>query len=375
MAEIVPCPSAAQAPQAIARAAEVLRSGGLVIFPTETVYGVGAGVMHESALKRLRQVKNRPDDKPFTVHIGHPKDVEKYADPQASPLLRRLVRRTMPGPVTIVTEVDDPTIHDRLQKLGLPADAEHRLYHEKMVGLRCPDHAVAATLLSAVNQPVVASSANPAGQTPPTQALQAAACLGDQVDLILDAGPTRYAQASTIITLRDRHASGVRGGFLDERYLKKLMQLTILFVCSGNTCRSPMAQSIARHELKKLKADFHILSAGTSAWEGSPMTDEAVQAMKEIGVEPHRHRSQGLTAQLIRQADAIYCMSDFHMQAVHRLAPDAADRARLLDPDGSPVDDPIGAGLETYVKCAKRLRELIHRRLEELGFTPANVSR
>jgi protein-tyrosine-phosphatase len=155
---------------------------------------------------------------------------------------------------------------------------------------------------------------------------------------------------------------------------KKIGQI-ILFVCSGNTCRSPMAAAIGNAEIAKSlripfaatgEAPVQALSAGVSAREGAPMTAEAKQALLAIGIPANGHRASNLTAELAQQVEKIFCMTQAHRNAVIEIAPAAAGKTLCLDPDGD-VEDPMGSELAHYVNCARRIRSLVRLRFDEIG--------
>ncbi|GMV98543.1 MAG: hypothetical protein AMXMBFR83_28930 [Phycisphaerae bacterium] len=356
--------------EAVREAALCLADGGVVVFPTETVYGVGADASNPRALKRLREVKGRNESKPFTVHVGSRQAVERFV-PNLSGLGRRLTEKAWPGPLTIVFHVDDIAAAPVLRETS-PQHAE-AIYHDGTVGIRCPDDRVALDLLTAAGVPVVASSANPATLPAPTSAEEVLATLDGKVDLILDTGRTRYAKPSTIIEVRGDRYTLLREGVMDERTIRRLTQVNFLVVCSGNTCRSPMAEGLLRRLLaEKLaipEADlavrgYNVESAGASAVAGLSPTPAAVRVLKARGIDISTHQSRPLLPDMALRADHVFAMTQGHEESVLRLCPQARGRVRMLaDHD---IEDPIGEGDQVYAEVAGDIEAALRKRLEEI---------
>ena len=199
------------------------------------------------------------------------------------------------------------------------------MYHEGTIGIRCPDDHVAAGLLNGVSAPVVAGSANPAGKLAPLDADQALEMLDGQVDLVLDAGRTRYGKPSTIVRVNDDGYEILREGVLDERTLRRLTQVTFLLVCTGNTCRSPMAEGLLRHLLAKrlgcseselAERGYQVESAGTAGFDGMPASQPAVAVPHRRGIDLTGHRAAALTLEIIQRADYILTMTAGHLDVV-----------------------------------------------------------
>lgn len=366
----------AQVDAAVMAAGEVFARGGVVVFPTETVYGVGAVATNAQAVAALRTVKDRPDTQPFTVHLSSADEARKYVD-DTDVYLMRFLRKVIPGPVTVVVDVPQDVIAKKAEDNGFDKDTIDRLYHNGTIGLRCPDHDLGWRILGSINQPVVASSANRRGGPPPRDAVDAAKAMGDDVDLVIDGGHCRYAKASTIVQIkgagRTMDLTVSRDGVYDERFIRKLLRWTVLLVCTGNTCRSPMAQVIAEDVLAKqlgvdLKsldaAGIGVISAGIFAGGGQPASVEAVDVMRKQGLDLSRHRSRALTQELIHEADVIYCMTESHLHAVIGMSPSAAAKTHRLDPDHD-VSDPIGGPPVVYEQCAAMIRHQLEQRIKE----------
>ena len=350
----------------IDRAAETLRSGQVVILPTETVYGVAGLLADRSAMTRLREIRGGSDGKPFTIHVAHRDRAKDYTGP-LNAFAARLMRKLWPGPVGLMFDVPQARRAEVATNLKL---SETDIYDNGAITLRCPDHIVATDVLARIDGPVVLTLP---GSSPTSSPGQLAEDLEGKVGLVLDAGPTRYSKPSTLLRVRDDSYDIVRAGVYDERIIERLLRTTILFVCSGNTCRSPMAEALAKSALaKKLnvtiddleKRGITVVSAGSFAIPGARATPQAVEALKSLGADLSRHRSRPLTVELIHQADVIFTMSRSHAGAVIALVPSAAEKTVTLDPGGD-IEDPIGGDLSLYQELAGQMQLLVEKRLEE----------
>lgn len=365
-----------QTQETVRQAADALRRGKLVVFPTETVYGIGALATQPEGVAALRKFKNQTDDRPLTVHIASPQIAANYAD-LSHPTVQRLMRKVMPGPVTVVVDVPESVVEEKMSKLGLPRESWTNIYHQRAVGLRCPDHPLAQRLLAEVDGPVLAASANVPGGAMPLDAPDALKSVGESAAMVLDGGAARYGKPSTMVRVRLNGAtpqvSVEQAGVYDERFIRKLLRWTMLLVCSGNTCRSPMAEGLARTLIAQQRglsvadletAGVRVLSAGVFAHPGSSASDEAVEAMKRMNVDISRHRSRMLTTEMIHEADVVYCMTRNHLEAVLDMVPSARDKVFLLDANGD-IEDPVGAGLTLYLRVAERIRRQLEQRIKE----------
>ncbi len=206
---VVPVSGERPDPAVLAEAAELLRRGELVAFPTETVYGLGANALDAAAVDRLYRAKGRPAWNPLIVHV--PDAAAARALAAAWPAAAaRLAERWWPGPLTVVLP-KQPIVPDNVTA-GLPT-----------VALRVPRHPVALALLRAAGVPVAAPSANRSGEVSPTTAAHVARSLGDLVPLVLDAGPTEVGIESTVVDLSGARPRVLRPGGIGRAELEAVL--------------------------------------------------------------------------------------------------------------------------------------------------------
>jgi protein-tyrosine phosphatase len=353
------------------RVAEAMRDGAIVVFPTETVYGIAANAASDDSIRRLQSIKHRDAGKPFTVHVGDRASVAAYA-PSVSPLGRRLIRKAMPGPVTLIFDAQAPESaagYDRLSATGASS-----IYGLGSVGIRFPAHLVASGLAMMADVPIVASSANAAGDAPPTEVGQIDAGLQDVVDFVIDAGPTQYRKASTVVALNGDGYRIAREGVLDERTIQRLARLGILFVCTGNTCRSPIAEGLCRKMLADrlgcttdalTERGIVVQSAGVGGWPGSAASPESVEACRRRGADISGHRSQALGQDVLLGSDYIFTMTRGHLETIRAMTLLPDDRLMLLDESGD-IADPIGGTASQYEDAAQQIERALAKRLENL---------
>jgi L-threonylcarbamoyladenylate synthase len=186
-------------PAAIAVAAEILRDGGLVAFPTETVYGLGADATNDRAVARLFEAKGRPRFNPLIVHVASTEGAVAIA--RFTPIAKRLALRFWPGPLTLVLPRQRECAVSALASAGLDT-----------VAIRVPNHPTALRLLETVERPIAAPSANRSGHLSPTTAAHVLRSLGDRVDLVLDAGRCRIGLESTVLDISGATPALLRPG-------------------------------------------------------------------------------------------------------------------------------------------------------------------
>lgn len=204
VAEIIP----ARDRNTIEYATHLLRQGELIVYPTDTVYGIGAAVSNEEAIRRLYSIKGRSPDKPVPLLISDVADVARIAEPPT--MFQKLANRFWPGALTIVMP----------RRQGFRSLA---LAGQDTVGLRVPDEDVTRDIIHTLGEAITGTSANRSGQAAPTSAAQAAMQLGDLVSVVIDGGPRRGGQESTIIDITSSPVHIAREGAVSREELTSVI--------------------------------------------------------------------------------------------------------------------------------------------------------
>jgi len=333
--------------EALEQVEAALDAGKLVLLPTETVYGIGGRADSDEAREALSALKPTRVAQPFTLHVAGVDQVEPLAwlPVQA----RRLARAYWPGPLTLVLDV---------------GPNGHPLAFEGTLGFRVVAEPFTNEVLAKVRTPLLLTSANPTGETPPRAFDDAMRFAQGAAAVAVDAGPAEIGQPSSVVRVhRNGEIEVLREGALDRRNLLSRAATVIVFLCSGNTCRSPMAEVIARAMFAEklgiepeqlLDHGILIASAGCSTYPGIPASDHAITAVAELGLELGDHRSRPLEPALLARASQVYCMGRSHLQQANALLQalggpfeDDAIRPELLAGEHD-IPDPIGGSLADY---------------------------
>ncbi|MCP4653115.1 MAG: threonylcarbamoyl-AMP synthase [Candidatus Omnitrophica bacterium] len=332
----------------IKEAAKVLTSGGVVALPTETVYGLAGRPDKQATVDKLYSIKKRPKDKPFSIAVDDPEKAIRFYLATLPPFGYRLLEEFWPGPLTVV-------FYDR---------------NDKAIGVRVPDSPIIREVLKEANTPVCLPSANVSGEGEILSADGVEETFGNEVDLIVDGGPCEHGRASTVLDLTFYPFKILRHGVASEkRIIEVFTRKRILFVCTGNTCRSPMAQFLMQIYLAQMspyaQSRYEVISRGISAFGGLMAASNVIEVIKEKEkVDVLNFVSQKLDRYTLLSSDLIFTMEDDQLNYVLKFEPTVEGRIfnlkKFLPAEfENDISDPVGKGKEVYEQLYETLSQAI----------------
>jgi protein-tyrosine phosphatase len=370
MAEVLDWQGTPDPRSAVRRLVEALREGRVIAFPTETSYALAASGLAPEAVARVREASAASEPLPLAVRgLAEARDWV----PGLGALGQRLARRFWPGPLALEVQAAP----DQGLPARLPEAVRQAVCPAGALRLRAPAHEAVLEVLRLLPGPLVLAPVRVEGgegaEAPDAeQALRAA---GERVDLVLDDGPCHYRQPATVVGVNGSSWAVVRPGVVSEQRLREQSGCVVVFVCTGNTCRSPLAEALFKKRLadalgcaaEELPArGFFVLSAGLAAMMGGEAAAEAVEVARRYGADLSGHRTQPLSGELAAQADYLIAMTRGHRQALLERYPRLGARPRLLRPDGADLPDPVGQAQPVYEECGEQIWRCLDSLLAEV---------
>ncbi len=369
MSRVVELKSADDPRDVIHQAVQQLSEGRLVCLPTETMYTVACDALNPDGLAEIGRLQQQLPGSVCCIALQDAQAAWDYL-PQMSELGKRFCRRCWPGPLILSFASEN---REGLT-VSLPDAAQQLVIDEGYLRLWIPADMTFQSVCTLTANPLVLLSLTNVDEIP-CIAQDAERIYGEKVALIIDAGSSRYCAPATEVRVDQDRWDVSTESIVKHHTIQNMASQVYLFVCTGNTCRSPMAEGMFRKMLaERLKCapeeledrGYIVLSAGIAAGMGGRASPESVEVMQARGIDLNQHASHPLTGQLLQAADHIYTMTNGHRDSILYEAPTAEDRVSVLSREGLDISDPIGYGIDKYQQCADEIERALQSILADL---------
>jgi protein-tyrosine-phosphatase/tRNA A37 threonylcarbamoyladenosine synthetase subunit TsaC/SUA5/YrdC len=362
-------------------AVQALAEGHLVAFPNDGHYMVAASGLRPQSIEKMSRLPG-PDRQPrepraflMMRSVGELLDYS----PSASEVAIRIAQRCWPGPVDLVFQDRDPG-----SLIGaLPQSTRDLVLAEDgWFGVSNPRHEAFLQVARLTAGPLVLMPAWRSSNSTVSPVSKVAQQLrfdnsilanepsqvSEDIAFVIDSGTIDRVGMTTVVRVEGNRCEILREGLMTAENLSSSTSFTILIVCTGNTCRSPMAESLLKDKLKSHveSMTFRVVSAGVAAQPGGPASEGALVAMRERGLSLDEHQSRSISQSLLERSDLILTMTSNHRQAILSRWPHVSSKVFCLAPAGSDVSDPYGGPIEAYRKCADRIDQCLDEWVEKL---------
>lgn len=351
-------------------AVQAAAEGQLVILPTETSYVLACSPLHPIAVEKLLRIHEQGLIGEPVLFLRSPSEIRDYA-PHPSIVAQRIATRLWPGPLILQLGLQHPDSLIRQFPGSLQDYIESR---DNEIGFRVASHPAIHEIQKLCAGPLLTAEILTPDKKFAFDSQTAISVVGRFAGLIAEDAPTSLSAPATLLATENNHCRILREGAISNAEVRRATSMIILLVCTGNTCRSPMAQVLLQSKLKERFAKFFeadvppafALSAGTNASAGSGASHEAVQAMKSRGLDLTQHASRQVNQDLLQTADLVLTMTQNHRQAILSRWPHFTPKVMPLSSNGRDVADPYGGSQQVYLAAAAEIEHFLDEFIEQL---------